>query len=196
MADIKVDHDGVSLTSTWTVTENSNGQLVITQGPSTATKTITFAYDLPSNIEVKSAKVHTSWGSPLGGFAIRTVNGVEPDSNGFVDVDITPEDTSTSVELKYKSYGNRNSVGQHRGVAKITEIYLLIEYAQTSCIYRAEGSLLVPYQFYRAENGELVPYQFIGNPGIPEERPAQLLYTAGGEQFYTSGGVIFKVLGD
>ena len=158
MAKIKVNHDSITLTSTWRVVTGSNGVKEITEGPSVDSKTITFKYALPAGTRVKSAKVHSTWGSPLSGFFFRRVNGVAPDSDGMVDVEIDPAETSVSVTFSFKALGNTTATGYHSGATTIFEIYLLIETAG-GYIYRAEGGKLVPYQLCRAEGGKLVPYQ-------------------------------------
>ena len=187
MAQIRVAHDEFTLTSTWHNSADSGSS-----APSTATRKITFEYSVPANTEVKSAKVHTSWSSPLGGFAVRTVNGKTPDDDGFVTVEIDPEGSSISMTVAFKSYGTTDE-GNHSGKTKVSEVYLLIEYAYQSCIFRAEDGVLVPYNFYRVEEGALVMYRFFGIPG---DSSAQQLYTADGKLYRTTDSENFKVLGE
>lgn len=161
MGQIIIDIPNFSLTSTWRVVTGSNGVKEIVEGPTTETKTVGVEYHIPSGVKVVSAKVHSTWGSPVGGYAIRTVNGITPgDSNNWmVDVEIDPEATSVNVVFKFKSYGNTTTTGNRSGVAAVSDIYLLIETAG-GFICRVENGVLVPYQFHRAEGGQLVPYQF------------------------------------
>lgn len=152
-----------SLVSRWRVVTGSNGIKEITEGPSTATQTVTFAYDLPSGAKVQRARVHSTWGDPLSGYASRTVNGVTPDADGMVDVTIDPTKGSISVVFSFRANGNTTSTGDRSAAALVSDIYLLIETSGGSgYIYRAESGKLVPYKFYRAENGKLVPYQMTG----------------------------------
>lgn len=161
MAEFKVED--FNLTSSWTVVTGSNGVKEITSGPSTASRTVTFAYELPAGAKVKSAKVHADWGDPLSGFATRTINGVTPDENGFVDVEIDPEATSIDVVFRFKANGNTTATGNRSATANMTNVYLLIETSGGSgYIYRAVGGALVPYKFYHVEDGVLVPYQITG----------------------------------
>lgn len=195
-----IEAEDFTLKSTWRVAEGSSGAKEIVEGPTTATKTVTFEYAIPSGVKVASAKVHSTWGAqkqPVGGYAIRTVNGIRPDDdNGWmVDVELDPAQTSVAVVFKYKSYGNTTSVGSHFGSAAVSEVYLLIE-TVGGVIYRVENGELVPYQFHRAENGVLIPYSFLGSLGDPAAQvEEQQLFTADGEQLYTSAGEHFIVLG-
>lgn len=193
MAVFKVED--FNLTSSWTVVTGSNGVKEITSGPSTASRTVTFAYELPAGAKVKSAKVHADWGNPLSGFATRTINGVTPDGDGFVDVEIDPEATSIDVMFKFKANGNTTSTGNREAVACMTDVYLLIETSGGSgYIYHAENGELVPYKFYRAEGGVLVPY-LLSCTLEPTPTTVSQFYTAGGDTFFTADGNNFKVLG-
>jgi len=193
MEKIRVDADSFNLSSEWRVVTGSNGVPTITEGPSTATKVVTFVYNIPAGAMVKSAKVHSTWGSPLSGYAIRTVNGVTPsDSNGWmVDVEIDPAKTAVEVDFAFKANGNTTTTGYHSASASVSDIYLLIE-TIGGCIYHAEEGVLVPYSFYRAKNGVLVLYTLFGATGT---LVTQNLLTSSGEQLQTSAGESFKVLG-
>lgn len=163
MPKIKVMADNFTLMSTWYCYEDSYGTIEIQSGPTTDSRSVTFLYDLPMGVEVKSAKVHADWGNPLSGFATRTINGVTPDGDGFVDVEIDPEATSVAVEFRFKANGNTTATGNRSAVANMTNVYLLIETSGGSgYIYRAVGGALVPYKFYHVEDGVLVPYQITG----------------------------------
>lgn len=159
MSQIRVDIDGFSLSSSWRVVTGSQGVKEIVDGPSTASKTVTFEYKLPAGTKVKSAQVHSTWGSPLSGYSLRTVNGSTPDASGMVSVDIDTKATSVDVVFRFRANGDTSTTGNRSATASVSEIYLLIE-TVGGCIYRAENGVLVPYQLYRAENGVLVPYQF------------------------------------
>ena len=130
MATLKVYADDFSLQSTWYVSTGSNGNLTITSGPTTATKTVTFSYDLPDDAIVTSARVYSTWGSPLSGFAIRTVDGVNPTSttDGYVDVSLDASASSINVQFKFKANGNTTSQGNRVGTTNVSNVYLLIDY--------------------------------------------------------------------
>jgi len=195
MGKIRVDVEGFDLYSEWRVVTGSNGVATITEGPSTATMTVTFTYNITDGSKVKSAKVHSTWGSPLSGYAVRTVNGVTPnDSNGWmVDVDVDPEKTSIEVVFAFKANGDTSTTGVRGASASVDNVYLLIETAG-GCIYHVEEGKLVPYNIYHAENNGLVLYTLYGAPGDYEPETYSLL-TSSREQVYTSVGHLFKVLG-
>lgn len=195
MAEIRISADDFHLTSEWRVVTGSNGVKEIVEGPSIAVKNIVFAYELPRGAKVRNARVHSTWGSPLSGYAIRTVNGVFPDNDGMVDVTIDPEQTSVTVAFRFKANGNTDSTGDRSAVASVTDVYLLIETSGGSgYIYRAEKGELVPYKFHRVENGVLVPYNMLCATQ-DYERVIQTLLMADGKQLYTSDSKQFKVLG-
>lgn len=185
MAQLRVDAEGFNLNASWSCyfRDNSSGGYSIWQTEAKATRTVSFAYELPKNAVIRSAKVHSAWGGSLFGIDANTVNGVEPGSDGFVSIDISDaSETLLTVEFRfiatrddpYDTHGNTISdlmdvgqpdetytLGTHSSSAKVSEVYLLIEYEVDtgSYIHHAENGVLVPYQLYHAENGELVPYQ-------------------------------------
>lgn len=130
MAQLRVDYSDFSLQSTWYVSTGSNGNLTITSGPTTATKTVTFEYNLPADASVTRARVYSTWGSPLSGFAIRTVDGVNPTSttDGYVDVSLDASASSISVQFKFKANGNTTNQGNRTGTTNVSNVYLLIDY--------------------------------------------------------------------
>lgn len=128
MPQLKVEAESFNLLSSWTVTTGSNGTLYISSGPTTDSRPVTFTYELPDDITVTSAKVHSEWGSPLSGFDTHTVNGTTPNDEGFVDVVIDPEATSIDVTFVFKAMGNTTSQGNRQAATEIIDIYLLIEY--------------------------------------------------------------------
>lgn len=156
MEPIRVDYnnDDFRLVSTWTVSDDGTSHST----PSIAEQTVTFEYSMPSGSKVKSAKVYATWGvngAPWGGYQIQTIDGKDA-ADGYVDVDINPNESSKTVVFKYQSYGDNTHTS---GTARITDVYLLIEYTAGSYIYYSENGALVPYQIYHAENGALVLYQ-------------------------------------
>lgn len=91
-----------NLKSTWIC--NASGH--ITSGPTTATKTVSFSVSLPSGSTITSAYVHSEWGNPKGGFAIRSCNGTRvPSDTGNVSVPVGTTNGTVSYEFKFKSNG-------------------------------------------------------------------------------------------
>lgn len=115
------------LKSTWIC--NASG--VITSGPTTATKTVSFAVSIPSGSNITSAYVHSEWGSPKGGFAIKTVNGtyVSSSNNNNVSVSVGTTSGTVSYEFKFKSNGvSGQAGGQASGITNVSNVYLHIDY--------------------------------------------------------------------
>lgn len=202
-----VNAAGFTLKSYWTCwwdrTNFNFGQTNATA----ATKTVTFSFDLPARAKVTSAKVHSVWKGTLCGFDKKTVAGKEPDANGFVELDnVDPSARSIDVEFYFVALRHDNCVEEdvfkerveanHESPALISEVYLLIEYEEDKggYIYHAENGEFVPYVFYRAEGGVLVPYYLFGAPR-DYELVTQNMLTASGDQFYTSDGKTFQVVG-
>lgn len=179
--------------------------------PDIDSKTVVFEFSIPPRAKIKSAKVHSTWGSCLFGYAMKKVAGLSPDADGFVEVAPPAEtDTSLSVVFQFqslphsdpKSHSDNLVPGEyhdpiylHTSSASVDNVYLLIEYEDTGgYIYHAENGVLVPYNFYRAEGGVLVPYYMFGAP-YDHEVVTQNLLTADGENLRTSDDKQFKVLG-
>lgn len=143
-----------------------------------STESVSFEYNLPANAVIRGAKVHSSWGGSLFGIKTGAINGVEPDAEGFVEIDPSlATETSLTVEFFFEASKDnpRNhltdefiegsavdktiTLGSHTSSAIVSDVYLLIEYETSGNIYHAENGELVPYKLYRAEGGVLVPYQ-------------------------------------
>ena len=75
--EINGDPSSFNLKSSWSVSSSSQGA-VYTQQPTVATKTVYFTVNLPSGAIVNKCYIHSEWGSPKTGYAIRTVNGAVP----------------------------------------------------------------------------------------------------------------------
>ena len=187
MAQIRIDADGFSLNSKWSCwyKYDINNNNAFSQGQtkaSEATKTITFTYELPTRAKNISARVHSKWLGTTNGIDVNTINGVEPDADGFVTISGV-EASASSVDVEFLFVAERDTLSEHgytntspnywpegqttpkynehTSSAVISEVYLLIDYEEDvgGYIYHAEGGELVPYQLYHAENGVLVPYQ-------------------------------------
>ena len=157
--------DSFKLTSTWRVANASSTVAVITEGPSTATQSVSFTVALPADATITNAYVHSEWGSPNTGYATRSVNGtaVKAENNSNVSVPVDVLNGTVSYEFKFKANGSTSGgIGYHSGVASVSNVYLYIDYTYSDpvgVIYRAESGTLVGYAIYRAENNSLVPYQ-------------------------------------
>lgn len=179
--------------------------------PTIDSKTVVFELSLPARAKIKSAKVHSTWGSCLFGYAMKKVDGLSPDTDGFVEVTPPAEtDASLSVSFQFQSMPHSSPSSHvdditpgtyhdpyfaHTSAASVTDVYLLIEYEDIGgYIYHAENGVLVPYNFYRAEGGVLVPYYMFGAP-CDYELVTQNLLTADGENLRTADDEQFKVLG-
>lgn len=160
MAQLQVNAEDFSLTSTWYVTEDMYENFEISSGPTTAGKTITFGYSLPAGAKVTGAYIHAVWGYPNSGFYSRYINDVGAPTSGNTAIEIDPEATEVAVTFKFRANGSTTQgTGSHSGVSRLTEVYLMIEYELGGYIYRVVGGVLTPYQVFRAENGALVQYQ-------------------------------------
>lgn len=224
MPQLRIDADGFNLNSTWSCwyKYDVNNDYAYSQGQTKATeatKNVTFAFELPARAEIISAKVHSKWSGTFSGIDVNTINGVEPDADGFVTIDGV-EASALSVDVEFLFVAERDDLEEHVGgmswndpdiwpdnqttpkylphtsSAIISEVYLLIEYEEDKggYIYHAENGVLVPYNFYRAEGGVLVPYYMFGAP-YDYELVTQNLLTADGENLRTADDEQFKVLG-
>lgn len=118
-----------NLTSKWRATTGSNGTLYYSDAPTTATHEAIFGVFLPAGATVKSAYIHSEWGSPKTGYAIKTVNGTVPDASGNVNVSLSGENGAVSFEFKFKANGELSNAGSwSSAVAQVSNVYLHIEY--------------------------------------------------------------------
>lgn len=115
-----------NLKSTWIC----NGSGNITSGPTTATKTVNFVVNLPTGSTISSAYIHSEWGNPKGGYAIRACNGtLVPSDTGNVSVSVGTIQGVVSFEFKFKSNGiSGQAGGQASGIASVSNVYLMLEY--------------------------------------------------------------------
>lgn len=127
--DIPATVPAFNLTSKWRVSTQSNGTLEYETTPTTATHSAVFGVFLPANSVVKSAYVHSEWGSPNTGYAIKTVNSTVPDSSGNVTVALDSSNGTKSFEFKFKANGSLSNPGMwSSAIAQISNVYLHIEY--------------------------------------------------------------------
>ena len=186
MAQLKVAVDNFNLNAVWTCyfyyhDDGVSGYPRTWQTGGDISKTITFTYELPENSVITGARVHSAWDGSLFGIKTKTINGVEPDEEGYVTVDhANATETSLEVEFYFEAEKDTPSthpeyetlvegcesnktytLGSHTSSVRVSEVYLLIEYEGGSgYIYHAEDGALVPYQLFHAEDGVLVPYHF------------------------------------
>ena len=153
------------LQSGWHIEEDmyENFYVSTSPAPTYGSRKITLEYKLPSGSEIKSAKVYSEWSYPTNGygFRVKQINGVDPDDNGMVDINIEdPKATSIDLEFLYLAIPNVvESTGWKYAYTTVSNIKLIIEYTCGVYLYRAEGDKLVPYQLFHAEDNTLVPYQ-------------------------------------
>lgn len=127
--DIPATVPAFNLTSKWRVSTRSNGTLEYETTPTTATHSAVFGVFLPANSVVKSAYVHSEWGSPNTGYAIKTVNSTVPDSSGNVTVALDSSNGTKSFEFKFKANGSLSNPGVwSSATAQVSNVYLHIEY--------------------------------------------------------------------
>ena len=165
---LPVHVDDFHLTSTWTcncrfVTDGSFGQGYKEKNqttPTTVTETVTFNFSIPQDATIVSTKVHSTWGGTMYGAALRKVAGATPDSDGFVTLS-NPSVSDTSIDVPFTFKGSLDDPEQHfygfddnewyafdhASSAKITDVYLLIEYVLPD---NSGGGILTPYNLYRA----------------------------------------------
>ena len=176
--------DDFVLKPSWTCTvtyyyDSSGNHTSTTTGQSDArpvSNDVLFPVSLPPGTKIRGAKVHSAHTTGLHGGAFR-VNGKNPDSDGFVELD-TFEVVDGCIAVTFTWTAYRDSTTAHNGEAPaytgtssqtvtkshnspstVSEVYLLIDTVAGGCIYHAENGELVPYQLYHAEDGVLVPYQ-------------------------------------
>ena len=136
MAQIKITTDYFNMVSTWKCAK-SGSSYVISSGPSTAQKVVTFAYSLPAGARVNFVRVYATIGSPNTGAAVKTANGVNLAGNYMsvccAEQDLSTFDASASsyvVTFKFKAYGAVYSdTNEHAGTLSFTDVYLLIDYS-------------------------------------------------------------------
>lgn len=151
MAQLKIAVDDFNLNASWTCYyrwPSGASWYNVWQSDAVATKQVTFPYELPENSVVKSAKVHSTWSGSLYGIKTNAINGIEPDADGFVEIDCSDATgTSLSVEFVFEAstdnIANNHdldgvinggeedqtyTVGSHTSSVKVSDIYLLLEY--------------------------------------------------------------------
>lgn len=163
--------DDFKLNSTWSCTYkiwwdgvvgSGNAEFQGTQStPTTVTKTITFGFELPQDATIISTKVHSKWTGTLYGAAVERVADTNPDEDGFVILS-NPDVSDTSIDVQFTFKAITDDIGihhndnielnkeyttSHSSVAKVSEVYLLIEYELPG---GTGSSILTPYNLYRA----------------------------------------------
>ena len=114
----------VYMDGAWVINKTNNSDV-----PGTVTKNVTFEWEPLGNVEIKSAKIHATLGTPFTGAETRTVNGVSFDSEGFADVAIDSNATSFLATFKFKAIGIPfEDTEMHYSDQSYKDVYLLIEY--------------------------------------------------------------------
>lgn len=140
---LKITADDFNLKSTWTCTIAQRGvswENTYTE-PTTAKTTVAFAFALPANSAVKSAKMYATLGSPFTGANTSKINGVAVGVGGEKSVDVAIADgaSSVSVECLFKAKGDGENdthpleaaTYNHTSSLSYEDVYLLIEYEIT-----------------------------------------------------------------
>lgn len=118
-----------NLTSRWETYITSDAGIEYKTAPATITKDAIFGVFLPANSIVKSAYIHSEWGTCNTGYALKSVDGKYPDANGNVNVSLDSSNGTKTFEFKFRPNGsltNPNTV--QSSTAQISNIYLHIEY--------------------------------------------------------------------
>lgn len=128
--DIPATVPAFNLTSKWFVeVPTETGVPTYTTAPQTITKNAIFGVFLPANSVITSAYVHSEWGTCNTGYAIKTVAGKTPDSNGNVSVSLDSSNGTKTFEFKFKPNGSTTELYIWKSAtAQISNIYLHIEY--------------------------------------------------------------------
>lgn len=127
--DISATTPAFNLTSRWKTHITSDAYIEYETLPQTVTKNAIFGVFLPANSVVKSAYIHSEWGTCNTGYAIKSVDGKTPDSNGNVAVPLDASNGTKTFEFKFKPNGSLTNPGvSQSSAAQISNIYLHIEY--------------------------------------------------------------------
>lgn len=102
--------------------------------PTTDSRTVTFAVDLPFDAVIKRAWLTMDMTSPMTGSAVRRVNGISIPSSGEVDVDGIAADTvSFEAVFTFRANGSvYQNMDYHTATLGITNPTLHIEYTSAS----------------------------------------------------------------
>lgn len=119
-----------NLTSKWFVeVPTEYGVPTYTTAPQLITKNVSFGVFLPANSVVKSAYIHSEWGTCNTGYAIKTVDGKVPDANGNVAVALDSSNGTKTFEFRFKPNGSMTELYVWKSAtAQISDVYLHIEY--------------------------------------------------------------------
>jgi hypothetical protein len=153
MAQLKVAIDDFNLNASWSCYFRWNSSAdwySVWQSNAEATKQVTFRYTLPENSIITGAKVHSVWGLSLFGIQQKTINGIEPDADGFVAIDVSgATDTALTVDFLFVAskdnlqdthdseiesianggdYDKTYTLDTHTSSAKVSDVYLVLEY--------------------------------------------------------------------
>ena len=131
-------HEPFSLISSWSCSSksdaNGNVSWYISNKPTEAKATHTFAVSLPADAVIERAWISVKLGSPLSGAAYKRINGVGINASGEVELtDITPSMTSYQAVYTFKAYGRvYQDTSAHRGVLPVDDPTLHIQYRSQS----------------------------------------------------------------
>lgn len=126
-----------SLTSTWKVALTGGGgtqsRYEIYEGPTEASRTVTFPVNLPAGAIIARAWLQVTFtSSPKGGIKYQRVNGEVLPSSGVLDVKITQDMTSYAATFSFASHGTVEGVGSYSGSLGIGSPTLYVDYVDTA----------------------------------------------------------------
>ena len=130
MATMKIDGSpsSFSLTAQWIVYNDNYGDPYYHQKPDTLTQPVNFNVSLPTGAKVVHAYIHSEWGSVNTGYAVKTVNGVQPDASGNVPVTLSTTNGAVSYDFKFRPNATLSGAGTFSSRADVKNIYLHVEY--------------------------------------------------------------------
>lgn len=127
-----------SLVSSWKVALISDattpqGRYEIYEGPTEASRTVTFPVSLPAGAIIARAWLQVSFTtSPKGGIKYQRVNGEALPSSGELDVKITQDMTSFAATFAFCSHGTVEGAGSFSGSLGIGSPTLYVDYVDTA----------------------------------------------------------------
>lgn len=137
MATLTVSGGSISLESKWkckralgdTAEAGALVKYTFDSKPDTGTGSVTFTYSLPSGVNIKSATVTGSLGSPMTGISLCTANGSS--FRGSVGISLSGESGSVSVTFAFKANGKiYTDTDIHKSRLTISNLLLQIEYEE------------------------------------------------------------------
>lgn len=127
-----------ALTSTWKCALISDAtspqeRYEIYEGPTEATKEVTFPVSLPAGAIITKAWLQVTFtSSPKGGVKYQRVNGVALPASGMLEVTITAGMTAFDALFSFRSHGTVEPTGTYSGSLGIGSPTLYVDYVDTA----------------------------------------------------------------